>query len=318
MAALTVSEAEERRLKRMGFLNNRDTDNFSARVITLNGRVSAEQMHCLADAAHIYGNGTLLMTGRLSVEIQGIPYEKTEEFRKYLEDHGLTTGGTGAKVRPIVSCKGTTCHYGLTDTYDLAKELHERFFTGYRDVVLPHKFKMAVGGCANNCVKPTLNDLGIIAQRIPHMDPQLCRNCKECKVEDICPAGAAKVKKGRIEINTEKCAQCGRCVTKCNFDAVTGYTDGYYVYIGGRWGKKQAAGRRLDHFFTSREEVVRTVEKTILYFRENGLPGERFATTLRRTGFAVAEAQILEDDILNRKKEILALDRDEAIHLVRC
>ena len=34
-------------------------------------------------------------------------------------------------------------------------------------VKLPHKFKIAVGGCPNNCVKPNLNDLGIIGQRVP-------------------------------------------------------------------------------------------------------------------------------------------------------
>ena len=34
--------------------------------------------------------------------------------------------------------------------------------------VLPHKFKIAVGGCPNNCVKPDLNDLGIVGQRVPN------------------------------------------------------------------------------------------------------------------------------------------------------
>ena len=30
-------------------------------------------------------------------------------------DAGLETGGTGSKVRPVVSCKGTTCQYGLIE-----------------------------------------------------------------------------------------------------------------------------------------------------------------------------------------------------------
>ena len=34
MAALTISKEEEQRLKGLGFLNNKGTDNFSARVIT--------------------------------------------------------------------------------------------------------------------------------------------------------------------------------------------------------------------------------------------------------------------------------------------
>ena len=40
------------------------------------------------------------------------------------------------------------------------------FIRAIHDVKLPHKFKIAVGGCPNNCVKPDLNDLGVIGQRI--------------------------------------------------------------------------------------------------------------------------------------------------------
>ena len=33
--------------------------------------------------------------------------------------------GTGKKVRPVVSCKGTTCQYGLIDTFGLSEKIHE-------------------------------------------------------------------------------------------------------------------------------------------------------------------------------------------------
>ena len=41
MSALTISADEEKRLKGQGFLNNKGTDNFSARVLTVNGKVTA-------------------------------------------------------------------------------------------------------------------------------------------------------------------------------------------------------------------------------------------------------------------------------------
>jgi len=47
------------------------------------------------------------------------------------------------------------------------------------------------------------------------------------------------------------------------------------------------------------------VEKTILFFREKGLPGERFADTISRIGFAEVEKELLADDILARKDAIL-------------
>ena len=146
MACLTVSKEDERRVKALGFLSNKGTDEFSGRVITVNGKITAAQTKCIAEAAEKFGNGNVTFTTRMTVEVQGIPYEKIEEFRAYIAREGLVTGGTGAKVRPVVSCKGTTCQYGLIDTFALSEEIHHRFFEGYGDVKLPHKFKIAVGG----------------------------------------------------------------------------------------------------------------------------------------------------------------------------
>ena len=55
----------------------------------------------------------------------------------------------------MVSCKGTTCQYGLIDTNALSLAIHERFFKGYAGSQAAHKFKIAVGGCPNNCGSPT-------------------------------------------------------------------------------------------------------------------------------------------------------------------
>lgn len=56
--------------ERPWFLNNKGTDDFSARVITINGKVTAAQHRCMAEAAEKFGNGNLTYTTRLSVEIQ--------------------------------------------------------------------------------------------------------------------------------------------------------------------------------------------------------------------------------------------------------
>ena len=205
MATLTVSKEEEKRLKGMGFLSNKGTDNFSARVITVNGKVTAAQQRCLAEAAEKFGNGILTFTTRQTVEVQGIPYENIDAFQEYLAKEGLETGGTGPLIRPIVSCKGTTCQYGLLDSFALSEEIHKRFYKGYRAYKLPHKFKIAVGGCPNNCVKPNLNDLGIIGQRIPTYDASLCKGCKKCSVAEACPNGAPKLVDGVMQIDKDIC-----------------------------------------------------------------------------------------------------------------
>lgn len=293
MSALTVSKEDEKRVKGMGFLNNRGTDLFSARVLTVNGKVTAAQQRCMANAAEKFGNGELLYTTRLSVEIPGIPYENIDEFREFIAKENLITGGTGAKVRPVVSCKGTTCQYGLLDSYAISEEIYKRFYDGYRDVALPHKFKIAVGGCPNNCVKPNLNDVGIIGQRIPKVDTDICKGCKKCAIEAACPNKAAKVVDGKITIDEAQCRHCGRCVGKCPFHTIEDGTYGYKIYIGGRWGKKVSKGRALGKIFISREETLDVIEKAILFFRDHGNKGERFAETIERIGFENVEKELI-------------------------
>lgn len=308
MATLTISAAEEKRVKALGFLSNKGTDNFSARIITVNGKITAAQQKCIAEAAEKFGNGNITFTTRLTVEVQGIPFERIEEFREFIKKEGLETGGTGSLVRPVVSCKGTTCQYGLIDTFAVSEEIHHRFYEGYHQVKLPHKFKIAVGGCPNNCVKPDLNDLGIIGQRIPNFDEDECNGCKKCSVEKVCPMGAAKVKDGILEIDPNVCNNCGRCIGKCHFDALEDGTTGYKIYIGGRWGKKIARGRALDQIFTSKEEALDVIEKAILLYREQGKTGERFAATIERLGFENVQEQLLAPDLLERKQQILEAD----------
>ena len=99
---------------------------------------AAEQMK-IAEAAEKFGSGDVVMTTRLTMEIVGVPFEKIEELRAFLAEAGLETGGTGSKVRPVVACKGTTCQYGLLDSYALSEKIHERFYHGYASVKLPHK-----------------------------------------------------------------------------------------------------------------------------------------------------------------------------------
>ena len=300
----SISPEEEKRVKALGFLKDKNTeDKFNGRVITRNGKITAEEARTIAEAAEMFGSGEVTMTSRLTMEIQGVPFDNIEPLREYLMQAGLETGGTGSKVRPVVSCKGTTCQYGLIDTFGLSEEIHERFFHGYADVKLPHKFKIAVGGCPNNCVKPDLNDLGIIGQRIPQIDPEKCKGCRICRIEKNCPINVAKVENGKIVIDENACNHCGRCVGKCPFHAIEDYTNGYRVYIGGRWGKKVAQGRYLDKVFTDKEEVLSIVEKAILLFREQGNTGERFADTVARIGFENVQEQILSDELLGRKEE---------------
>ncbi|MDS1029307.1 4Fe-4S binding protein [Bacillota bacterium LX-D] len=300
-----INDEEIKRVKSMGFLANNNGKHFSARIITENGVLNARQLKNVSEAAEKFGNGKISFTARLTLELPGIKYEDIEEVRNYISQEGMVTGGTGAKIRPIVSCKGTVCTYGLFDTQAMAKEIHKRFFEGYYDVSLPHKFKIAVGGCPNNCVKPDLNDFGIVGQKIPNYNLEKCKKCKKCNVESSCPMKAAKLIDEVLNIDKKLCNNCGLCIDKCYFKAIEDGTQGYKIYIGGRWGKSTRHGSFFDKIFT-KDETMNILEKTILFFRDKAFKGERLGNTIDRLGFEYAETKILNDKILKRKNEILS------------
>ena len=178
---MSLSKENIMSVKGRGFLLNRGTECFSGRVVSIGGVFSADALRALAECAEKFGEGKVIFTSRLSAEISGIPFDKIPEAESFLEERGLSFGGTGAKIRPITACKGTTCVYGNIDTQALARVIHERFYIGMRSVKLPHKFKIGVGGCPNSCMKPSLNDVGIEGCKTFKFDSEKCRGCNICR-----------------------------------------------------------------------------------------------------------------------------------------
>lgn len=295
MAKLSADDIK--RVKGLGCLKDKRYDDiFNVRVPTGNGKLTSEQVRMFSKAAELFGSGEICLTTRLTFEIQGVSYNNIEPLRNYLAEYGFAPGGTGPKIRPVVSCKGTTCQYGLIDTYRLSAMLHERYYLGWHDVTLPHKFKIGVGGCPNNCVKPDLNDFGIIGQLVPVLDPSLCQHCKECKVISGCPIHICSTSEDGTPVSNEKaCNHCGRCIRACPFGAIKEKTRGYQVYIGGHWGKNVGRGLPLNKIFTSEQEIFSLLDRTLHFYKENGLSGERFADTISRIGFENVEKALLSD-----------------------
>ena len=67
-----------------------------------------------------------------------------------------------------------------------------------------------------------------------------------------------------------------------------------------------AYGRPLSKLFTSEEEVMDLIERAILFFRDEGITGERFSDTIDRLGFDYVEDKLLngkieKDSILEKK-----------------
>ena len=303
---LKLTADEKKALKGRGIILNRDGESFIARVITVDGTLTSQQMNVIAQAAEQFGSGKVAMTSRMTVEVQGLTYENLEPFTQFLAEHDLYTGGTGTRVRPVVPCKGTVCVHGLIDTQALAREIHEVFYKGWYDVKLPHKFKIGIGGCPNNCIKPGLNDFGIMGQRVPKYNAEMCKACGKCNVCTSCPMKICTTgEDGKMIPNPELCTNCGKCIDACPFHAVEEVTVGYKIMVGGIWGKRQRLATVIDRVFT-KDEVMSLIEKTLLLFREQGYAGERLGLMIERMGVDNFVEQLLSDDVLSRKQAILA------------
>lgn len=293
-------------VKARGFLRNRGTECFSGRIVTVAGLFTPNDLHAIAECAEKFGSGKVIVTSRLAAEIVGIPFDKIPEAEAFMAERGLHFGGTGAKVRPITACKGTTCVYGNIDTQAIAKVIYDKFYIGMSDVKLPHKFKIGVGGCPNSCMKPSLNDVGVEGCKSFSFNSELCRGCKKCLIAASCPSKAVSVVDGKAVVDGGKCTKCGVCVGKCPFGAAPKEAESVCrIFVGGTWGKTQRMGTRLSATFTP-DEVPEVIEKVMLWYKENGYVKERLGATVDRLGTEALEAALATNDLLDRKEEILA------------
>ena len=82
-AALTPEDIK--RVKALGCLHDKRTgDRFNVRVITRNGKITTAEHKAIAEAAEKFGSGEIAMTVRMTLEIQGVPYENIEPLRAFL------------------------------------------------------------------------------------------------------------------------------------------------------------------------------------------------------------------------------------------
>ena len=100
-------------------------------------------------------------TVRQGIEIPFVRYEDIEAVEKQLRAAAILTGTSGPRLRTTTACPGTNwCKSGLIDTFHLAERIEKE--TGIKcGMDLPHKFKIAISGCANTCTRPQGSEIGI-------------------------------------------------------------------------------------------------------------------------------------------------------------
>lgn len=285
-----MTKVDYKELKKGGFMKQIQKDQFALRIKIVGGNLEAEKLKTIYHIADKYGEKTVHMTSRQSIEIPFIKLNDIKAVKQELAKAGLEPGACGPRVRTITACQGNrVCSSGLIDTTELAIEFDERYFA----MELPHKFKLGITGCRNNCLKAEENDLGVKGGIEPSWNESLCTYCGLC--EAVCPVKAIKVdKKNRnLSFNLDDCIYCGKCVKSCPFDAWEGKA-GFIISFGGLFGNRISVGRQIVPILFDKEDVHKVVEITLDFFNRYGKPNERFGNTLDRVGWILLEKELKE------------------------
>jgi len=286
----TLSRVNIDELKRVGIIAQKQKDTFLIRLRTVAGDMTAEELGVVADVARKFGKGRVHLTTRQAVEIHNIPFDDLLSAREELEQGGIVLGVCGPRGRGIVACPGSaTCTSGIIETRELAAELDALYFRQQA----PHKFKIGISGCPNNCSKPIENDVGIMGGVLPEWDKEACISCRLCV--NICPAQAIGEKDKAFILDAEKCMLCGLCIRNCPKSAWKAKKTGYTLYLGGTMGAKPRLGTRARVLIESKEDLLTSVRRAFDFFLVNGRKKERFGHGLDRIGVDKAFREIFSE-----------------------
>ncbi|GAC1591590.1 MAG: nitrite reductase large subunit NirB [Acidimicrobiales bacterium] len=124
------------------------------------GEITPDQLITIGQVAKDFGLYTKI-TGGQRIDMFGATVEQLPVIWARLIDAGMESGQAyGKSMRTVKSCVGSTwCRYGVQDSTSLAVALELR----YRGLRSPHKFKLAVSGCARECAEAQSKDVGVIA-----------------------------------------------------------------------------------------------------------------------------------------------------------
>lgn len=155
---MPLTQAQIAQLRARGVMQQADASRFTFRLGSPGGAIPAETLSTIAELAGRFGSGRVHLTTRQGVEIPDVPDRQVQALCDALGEAGIGHGTSGPVVRGVVACPGLRCRFGLIDTQKLARTIQQHLASRGP---LPHKFKIALTGCANRCAKPQENDLGL-------------------------------------------------------------------------------------------------------------------------------------------------------------
>ncbi|MBU3878431.1 sulfite reductase subunit C [Faecalicatena sp. AGMB00832] len=305
-----------KKVKKNAFRISKERGLTASRVRVPGGKCNAKVLGIIKEIAETYGNGNVHLTTRQGFEIEGISLNDMDKVNEMLqpviEELGINqtnpnTGYPASGTRNVSACIGNrVCPFGNYNTAEFAKRIENAIFPN--DL----HFKIALTGCANDCIKARMHDFGIIGMTMPQYDPSRCVTCGACvKGCDKLSVKALSKVNDKVVRNEEKCVGCGVCVTKCPTRAFTRSQQKYYrLTIMGRTGKRNP---RLGEDFlvwVDEDTIIKVILNTYKFvekYIDRSAPGgkEHVGYIIDRVGFtefkkwALDGVELLPETIVN-------------------
>ncbi|MDD3407328.1 MAG: 4Fe-4S binding protein [Methanomicrobium sp.] len=275
-----------------GVITQKNADYCTIRTRMPAGVISVDKIRGIADIAEKYGQDTIHLTTRQTIEIPHIHYTDIGPIGKDLLNNGTPVGSERDEVVNVVACPGTDrCKFANIDSVGLALKLDEKLF----GKEMPVKVRISISACPYACTSPVLNEIGITGRVKPLRTPGLCTGCGHCA--EYCRECAISVINGQAVVDDSKCFQCGICIESCPFKLIDMASRGYMITVGGRRGRHPQLGRELVEVETE-DEVVDVVDKLVYWVYRRAWSGRLLSDQLDDIQF-----EKFKEEVLKLKKE---------------
>ncbi|MBI1955331.1 MAG: (2Fe-2S)-binding protein [Acidobacteria bacterium] len=166
-----LSDDDYYRLKTYGICSQKHPEYFMMRIRIPGGRVTADQLDCLAELAKYYGRSWGHLTTRQDMELHWVRLEKVQEIWEQLEAVGLTSrSACGHTLRNVMACPHSAISpTSATDVRPWAKAISDYFVSrsAWINPAMPNRLNIFFAGCADCAAYAPVNDIGWVAVNDP-------------------------------------------------------------------------------------------------------------------------------------------------------
>ena len=148
-----------------GVYGQRQSDVQMLRVKIPTGIFGKSQLDALADVADKYSRGFGHFTTRQNMQLHFVKMSDVEAAMRRCDEAGLTIReACGNSVRNVTMCeRASICSSAPFDVSPFGEAIVRYFLRHPLAATLPRKFKIAFSGCADDCAKAAIHDLGFVA-----------------------------------------------------------------------------------------------------------------------------------------------------------